>query len=631
MRSKAVTKTVAAIVVVIIVVIAGIGVGLYSSMQPAAPTATTTSTMSSGLRDTLVIDELLWSGSDLNPIPPTLNIVGSDWWYYTVYQPLVTLNGSLVYSTGDTTQVLPDLATDWTVSPDGTVYTFNLRQNVTFSNGDPFNAYQVWGDWYEFYYLSGNSTSFMNGYQMFDMSNVQFGPATVALMTQSGVINPSPAMLKIMMDNTWPIYVTGPNQIVLHLKSPFQWMLQVLTMYVGLIMDTQYILENGGFGAPAAINTYFNQHAIPGTGPYVPTGFQLGSFEKFSQNPTYWGNSLTPAEIQANPYLDPGHVKNVILYAKGDDVVRYSDLSTGTAQIASIFTSWPLVLANPDKYDYFKMPNDALIIVGVGMNVMRYPTNITAFREAIVHAVNVTEVNQKVYYGTMVPMVGPEYRAAKEFYNLGNMPLYEYNLTLAQQYLKESGVNVATLAPLEFRVIAGCISCISAAQVIQADLGQIGITVTVEVTPPAELTLPYTAGYSSFQASAPVAQQEAHLAWMGFPTFAPEAPTPADAWVMFVNSKSPTGNFANYGNPIVDNCVSAWFTTTDVTAIKTACTAANQQIYSDAPYVWLGNPTLAFGGGSVVWDKTVVKGFLMDPDFTSQSTTAIFNTVTFVS
>src|SRR5208337_797308 len=135
----------------------------------------------------------------------------------------------------------------------------------------------------------------------------------------------------------------------------------------------------------------------------------------------------------------------------------------------------------------------------------------------------------------------------------------------------------------------------------------------------------------SYSASVPVAQQEAHLAWMGFPTFAPEAPTPADGWVMFVNSKSPTGNFANYGNPIVDNCVNSWFTTADVTAIKVACTAANKQVYDDAPYIWLGNPTLAFGGGSVVWDKTVVKSFLMDPDFTSQSTTAIFNTVTFVS
>jgi ABC-type transport system substrate-binding protein len=37
----------------------------------------------------------------------------------------------------------PDLAADWTVSDDGTAYTFNLREGVTFHNGDPFTADDV--------------------------------------------------------------------------------------------------------------------------------------------------------------------------------------------------------------------------------------------------------------------------------------------------------------------------------------------------------------------------------------------------------------------------------------------------------------------------------------------------------
>ena len=35
---------------------------------------------------------------------------------------------------------VPGLATNWQVSPDGRVYTFKLRQGVTFHNGEPFNA-----------------------------------------------------------------------------------------------------------------------------------------------------------------------------------------------------------------------------------------------------------------------------------------------------------------------------------------------------------------------------------------------------------------------------------------------------------------------------------------------------------
>ena len=35
---------------------------------------------------------------------------------------------------------VPGLATKWDVSPDGKVYTFHLRQGVTFHNGEAFNA-----------------------------------------------------------------------------------------------------------------------------------------------------------------------------------------------------------------------------------------------------------------------------------------------------------------------------------------------------------------------------------------------------------------------------------------------------------------------------------------------------------
>jgi ABC-type transport system substrate-binding protein len=190
---------------------------------------------------------------------------------------------------------------------------------------------------------------------------------------------------------------------------------------------------------------------------------------------------------------------------------------------------------------------------------------------------------------------------------------------------------VATLAPLEFRVIAGCTNCIAAAQIVQSDLAALGITVNVIVTPPSEYALPYSPGVSSYQASAADAQQESQLNYVGFPDFAPGVPSPADAWISFVSLASPTGNYANYGNDVVQKCVDIWFTTTNVTAIQDACAAANARIYEDVPYIWLGTPTLPLSSGSVVWDKTIVKGFLMDPTFTGDQSTPILNTITFVS
>lgn len=46
-------------------------------------------------------------------------------------------------ATGATTDIVPALATSWTVSDDGKVWTFNLRQGVKFDDGTEFNATHV--------------------------------------------------------------------------------------------------------------------------------------------------------------------------------------------------------------------------------------------------------------------------------------------------------------------------------------------------------------------------------------------------------------------------------------------------------------------------------------------------------
>jgi hypothetical protein len=58
---------------------------------------------------------------------------------------------------------------------------------------------------------------------------------------------------------------------------------------------------------------------------------------------------------------------------------------------------------------------------------------------------------------------------------------------------------------------------------------------------------------------------------------------------------------------------------------------AQAQIYNDAPYAWLGVMKLWDVGGSVVWDKSLINNFYMDPTFSGANTIPVFNTVTFSS
>jgi peptide/nickel transport system substrate-binding protein len=547
----------------------------------------------------------------------------------TVYQSLVDDNASIAYSTGAIVAE-PMLASNWTVSANGLTYTFNLR-NVTFSNGDPFNAYQVWGEMYADYYFSGNSSNWMTAYNVFNMSSVNFGPATLALLNQSGVVNPSAQGIALMSNSSWPIYAPNPSQIVFQLAAPFQWLPQTQIAFTGLLYDTQFVLNHGGFGNLTQVNPYFNLSPIPGTGPYMVSGVQENAYVQFTQSPTYWGKDLTPAQIQANPYLDPGHVKNVIIYAKTDDVARYADLASGQVQISSIETQdWPLIQQNPTKYAYAVLPNNSMAFVGATMNTLRYPTNITAVRQAIVHAINYSAISSQVFFNGLVPFMGPEYPSQAPYYDLGNLPPYQYNVTLAQQILQNASINTANLPSIEFRVEAGCNFCVSAAEIIQGDLSQIGLSINIEVTPSSEYSLPYVAA-GAYAGAVPVAQQVTQMGWFGSETWAPDEPTPADSWILFVSNTSVAGNYAIYSNPVVQQCVNAWTDGASNSTLISLCTAAQKQIYNDAPYIWLGTIKLPLGGGSVVWDKNVISSLYLDPLFTGQTETAIFNTVQFVN
>jgi peptide/nickel transport system substrate-binding protein len=57
--------------------------------------------------------------------------------------PLRQVYDTLVYRDPETKEIVPGLATEWSISEDGLVYTFWLRQGVTFHDGTPFNAQAV--------------------------------------------------------------------------------------------------------------------------------------------------------------------------------------------------------------------------------------------------------------------------------------------------------------------------------------------------------------------------------------------------------------------------------------------------------------------------------------------------------
>jgi len=616
--------------VVIVIVILAVAAGAAFLLYPTAPSTSTTSSTTSSTTatsptsttasspQTLTIDDICYpgcggSGAGLNNLYWVFENNWPDWLAYTVNQPLVIMNAS-EYTVEQTPNVLPVLAQSWNISPDGKTYTLNLRQNVQFSDGNPFNAYDVWAEDYGFYYLSGNSSGWLIGFPVFDMSNVTFGPSTITMLTSSGVTHPSQAMLNIMENKSWPIYVTGDNQIVYRLKSPFNWFLNILVYFE--VYDAQYLLDHGGFGTPTSVNSYFNLNPLPGTGPYIVSKVVDQQYVQFTQNPTYWGKSLTQAEIKADPYLDPGHVNTVIVQSQANDIARVSDLTTGAAQIAAI---------DPTEFKLIGLNNF------VAFNTQVYPTNITDVRQAITHAINWTDVIQTIYFGMASPVIPPEYPLWTQYYNLNNYSvsqIYSYNPTLAKQYLQKAGFSdLSTFPTLTLRIYAGCPLCSDEAQMIQSYLSNIGINTNILVVTMQQ----YWSDVGSYTFTLQNKDKLGNL--LISPTMGPSAVTPVDFYIDSFSNRSVSGNDAVYSNPVVEKCIDSFFSTTNQSLIQSLCESAEAQIVNDMPYAFYGMDSFweANGPSSIFWQNSVIQGMYFDPLYTCDGYSPIFNTVTFVN
>ena len=150
------------------------------------------------------------------------------------------------------------------------------------------------------------------------------------------------------------------------------------------------------------------------------SGYSEDAYITFAQNPNYWGNSLSASEIAANGELDPGHAKTITILYKTDDLSRYTVSFNGSRTAVAIQSQdWSLVLASASKYSYVTNPPYTAQILAIPLDVNEYPTNITLVRQAIVHAINYSDIDQKVFFGKMTPGMGPEYPAWSQYDDTG--------------------------------------------------------------------------------------------------------------------------------------------------------------------------------------------------------------------
>ncbi len=191
-----------AIIVVLIVAVVGV-VYFYSVIKTPS---TTTGVSTSQLPTSLVVEE----ESQPDSLDPAVGYTTPGWEIIEqVYQGLLAPDGTSY------TTYIGVLAQNWTVSSDGMTYTFSLRPGVTFSNGDPFNAYVMWFSIYRTLVMN-QAPAWILGQNLGTTNGAGFN-ITDSILNSINYTNPSPKDLNYLTFANQSIQAVSPNQLVIHL------------------------------------------------------------------------------------------------------------------------------------------------------------------------------------------------------------------------------------------------------------------------------------------------------------------------------------------------------------------------------------------------------------------------------
>lgn len=216
------------------------------------------------------------------------------------YQTLVT------FPAGSTSEIVPLLAESWETSDDGSVYTFTLREGVTFSNGDPLTAADVAFSFNRLKHLAGNPSFLAD--------------------TLAGVEAPD--------DRT----------VILTLTQPDPTILARLVNTTFSITNVDEVQAQGGTDAEDAAETdtaeeWLNQHSA-GSGPYTLESWEPQTRTVLVRNPNYWGEA---------PYFDRVVINNI-----PESATQAVAIESGEADVATDLTpdQVPGLQENPDVTVY---------------------------------------------------------------------------------------------------------------------------------------------------------------------------------------------------------------------------------------------------------------------------------------
>lgn len=297
------------------------------------------------------------------------------------------------------TELRPELATDWSASDDGLIWTFNLREGVKFHDGTDFNAEAVvfnvmrwWDPDFEYgYRAEGN---------LYEIWTDLFG----GFRGDEG---------STLVD----VRAVDEFTVEFELAEPFAaFPAAIASAYFGIASPAAMREAGASYGTPSGLAV--------GTGPFVFEEWRSGDRITLSKFDDYWEEGLPKTE-------------QVVISFVEDPAARLAQLRAGTLDFTVDLTPDQLseIESDPNLEAVFR---PSFNVGFLALNPGYEPLATSEVRRAIAQAINKAAIVE-AFWGDLGVTDGHYLPPSMANYRSSNVGDYEYYPEAAQAALSEAG------------------------------------------------------------------------------------------------------------------------------------------------------------------------------------------------
>jgi len=304
---------------------------------------------------------LLGNGSEPQDLDPHVCTALAD------YNILISLFEGLTCIDEKTSQAVPGVADTWTSSKDGRIYTFHIRDNARWSNGDPVTSE-------DFVYSVKRALSpelaCEYSYLLFPVLNAEaYNTGALKEFSRVGIKAPQKNILEITLGRPCPYLPT----LVAH--------------QVWFPVHQKTISRFNAFNKRGTAWT--KPENFVGNGPFILKSWEPNSRIIVTKNPYYWDN--------------PNRRLNAVVFFPNDNI------ATDEANFRSgqLHMTWDLL---PDRILHYQKNNPSLLRIDplsdssfLRFNVTKKPLNDRRVRQALSLSIDREAIARDVLYNSRTP------------------------------------------------------------------------------------------------------------------------------------------------------------------------------------------------------------------------------------